>query len=148
MSLVTPVATVVFFLLLPVLGNELAAVPVNVELGQRGDGLLALLGVEGTAELQLDFLDFGEFEGFGAAEGTLVGVLFDATDALEAEGLTAFAVALVGFIGDVVADGALALLRLARLPNKLFGLESFHAKSIIFYTMDPLHLIKSISLFY
>ena len=134
MSLVTPVATVVFFLLLPVLGNELAAVPVNVELGQRGDGLLALLGVEGTAELQLDFLDFGEFEGFGAAEGTLVGVLFDATDALEAEGLAAFAVALVGFVGDVLADGALELLRLARFFHILFGSKCFHNMIILLFT--------------
>ena len=133
MSFVAPVAAVVLFPFLPVFGDELAAVAVTIELSQRGDGLLALLGVEGTVELELYFLDLGEFEGLGAAEGTLVGVLLDAVDALEAEGLAAAAVALVGLVGDVVADGALELLGLAVLLDEPFGPKCFHDNIILLF---------------
>lgn len=69
---------------------------------------------------------FDEFEGLGAPKGALVVIIFDAVHALEAKVVLAGAVAGVGLLSDVVADGALVLLCFLSGPDEVFGLEGFH----------------------
>ena len=117
---------VVFLLLFPPGRGELAVVVVVVEMLDGGNGVFALLGIEGTVELELGVLLLDEFEGLGAPKGALIFIIFDAVHALEAEIVLAGAVAGVGLLSDVVADGALVLLCFLGRLNEVFGLEGFH----------------------
>lgn len=97
-----------------------------VELIEGGNGLLAIFRVERAPELELNLLEFSQFEGFRAAEGALVAVLFDAGHALVAKGLAAHAPAEIGLVDDIVADGAFVLEGLFCSFNEVFGFVCLH----------------------
>jgi hypothetical protein len=111
-SFVAPVSPVIFFLFLPIFGDKQAKIPVVVKLRDGQYRGLAVLSIEGAGELKFYLFALGEHEGFGAFEGALVFIAFDAVHALEAECLAAATVAGVGFLGDIVADCAFVLFGL------------------------------------
>lgn len=93
-----------------------------VKLSNGSDILLALLGIKGTVELELNLFAFLQIEGFRAFEGALIFILLDAVGTLETEVLFARSSADIWLLCDVVTDNALVLLSLFCFLYKGLGL--------------------------
>ena len=85
-----------------------------------------MFGVERTPKFQFNMLAFGQFKGFGAAEGALVEVFLNAVHALVTEGLPATSIADIGLLSDIIANGTFELLVLFVLFDIVFSFKHLH----------------------
>jgi len=110
-------------LLLPLRSFVDTLLGMGVKLGGGHDEGVAVFGVIGTEVLDMEVLDGDSAERSGALGGTLVLVVLDPADALEAEGLGAGSLAGLHVLDQFVADEALEVLQLGAVGDVALGHE-------------------------
>ena len=126
MTFITAISEKVLLLFLPVFGCEFALLIVTIEFIDWKYSFFTLFRIERTFKLELDFLELCQLKGFRATEWTLVAIVLDTIDTLEAEDLTTSAVASIGLFSYIVAYCTLILRCFLCKFDKFFWLVSTH----------------------